>query len=374
MTDYETLITQHRCYITKVLKKDRLRIPLLLFSGKMRKLKTEYLRHTPFSENEKEFLYLAEVSGKIDQNNVYRFLNKTLHSVNDTIYEMKHHNHKGRIKQTIKKSGSQYLSIVCIIKNEARYISEWIAYYKVMGADHIYLFNNGSKDNIKEVLSPYVKEGYVTLVDFNGPNAQLPVYRMTAKYLKKKSRWVAYIDADEFILPKRGTLKEYLQSKEQYPALGINWVVFGPGGHKVRPKGLVTENYRETFEDKNNLLNLRIKSIVDPNEVYDISSPHFCILKRGRYGVDEEGCEIDTKWMYVGGSGAAFTETNKVEYIRINHYWTKSEQDLKEKCERGYASGGFNPDYENIMKRLDYPKKTDDAISVHIPAIKEKMK
>ncbi len=369
--DYATLIEQQRFFLRKVLMKDKLRFPLLFFSSKLRETKKVYLTHQSMPDLEEEFLYLAQLIDGIDRNSWYRFLNKLLHNMSDVFFELKYRNHKGKIKKEMQKQKGMYLSIVCIIKNEARYIREWIAYYKLMGVDHIYLFDNGSTDDIKSVLEVELRRGYVTLIDFMGANAQLPLYRMTAKYLKDRCRWVAYIDADEFVLPSEGNLKKYMQGKEAYPAIGINWIVFGPGGHVERPEGLVTENYLQTFEDANNLLNLRIKSIVNPSEVYDVNSPHFCTLKNGKYAVDEDGEEISTKWMYVSGSGAAFTGENKTKYIRINHYWTKSEQDLREKCSRGYAAGSFSPDYENIMKRLDYPQKNDKKIENLIPKIKE---
>lgn len=371
--DYSTLIEGHKVFIENALINKKLRIPLLILSKQMRTVKKMYLLRNKKEDDEKEFLELAEVSDVIDRNQIYRFLNKILHSIRDINFEIKYRNNNGRIKKEIKRIGYKYLAIVCIIKNEAKYIKEWIAYYKLMDVDHIYLYNNGSNDNIHEVLAEEIAHGYVTLFDFNGENAQLPAYRLSAKCLKNQSRWIAYIDADEFLLPKEGTLKEFLSQREMYPGIGINWIVYGPGGHKTKPEGLVTENYWYTFEDVNNLLNLRIKSIVDPNEVYNVSSPHFCIMKNGRYAVDENGEEITTKWMYVSGSGPAFTGRNNTETIRINHYWTKSEQELLIKCKRGYAAGGFSPDYENIMGRLDYPQKVDRAIEPYICQIKKEM-
>uniref|UniRef100_UPI004056B305 glycosyltransferase family 92 protein n=1 Tax=Acetatifactor sp. TaxID=1872090 RepID=UPI004056B305 len=369
--DYAALIKEQKKYIDKVLMKDKLRIPLLCFSSQMRAVKKQYVAHESATDEQKEFLFLADIANSIDRNGCFRFLNKLLHDVSDVLYECKYHNNIRNIKKEMRKDKNCYLSVVCIIKNEARYIKEWLTYYKIMEVDHVYLFNNGSTDNIREVLSEEIKEGYVTLIDFTGPNAQLPVYRLSAKALKNSCRWVAYIDADEFVLPTEGTLQEYLRQKEEYSGIGINWIVFGPGGHKERPEGLVTENYLYTFEDADNLLNLRIKSIVNPKQVYDVSSPHYCILKHGKYAVDENGEEISTKWMYVSGSGAAFTDKNRTQHIRINHYWTKSEQDLREKCSRGYAAGSFSPDYENIMRRLDYPQKIDKEIERYIIKIKE---
>lgn len=372
--DYETLINGHSLYIQKVLEKDKLHTILLLFSKQIRKIRKEYHGHNAYEDIEKEFRYLAEISDIIDRNKAYRYLNKTRHRIQDLIFEIKNNNHKHRIRKNVSKSQKSYVSIVCIIKNEASYIEEWIAYYKCMGVGHIYLFDNGSTDNIKDIIKPYVASGYITFCDYHGKNAQLPLYRFMAKALRKKCRWIAFIDADEFIIPDSKNLPEYLHTKEAYQAIGINWVVYGTSGHKTRPNGLVTENYHQTFENADNLLNLRIKCIVNPKEIYDISSPHFCILRNSKYAVDEEETEITTKWMYISGSGCAFTQKNKTEHIRINHYWTKSEQELKEKCNRGYPAGNFSPVYEDIMKRLNYPQKTDWTIAEHIPKIKENLK
>ena len=351
--DYASLVEQQRHFIDKVLFRDKLRCPLLLLSAKARISKKAYRKiRNEGGNGEKEFLCLAELSDNICRNGCYRFLNKVLHDFSDLVHRFKYGNNYQKIKKEMRKPGKHYLSIVCIVKNEAQYISEWIAYYKIMGVDHIYLFNNGSEDNLEEVVNEYIQSGYVTLMDFKGAQAQLPLYRLTSKVLRGISRWVAFIDADEFVLPTEGTFKEYMQTQECYSGIGINWVVYGTGGHVEKPEGLVTENYLLTFEDRDNLMNLRIKSVVNPKEVYDISSPHFCVMKNRKYVVDEDGEEITAKWMYISGSGPAFTGKNKVKKIRINHYWTKSEQELREKVNRGYAAGSFNPDFENIMRRI----------------------
>ncbi len=368
--DYASLVKEQKQYINRVLKKDKLRIPMLFCSGKLRGLKKQYSLHTESDNLQQEFNDLSDIIDGIDRNKWYRFWNKCLHELQDMLFERKYKNPIGRIRTEIKKTGKNYLVIASIVKNEGRYIREWVAYYKLMKVDHIYLFDNGSTDSIRDILKKEIKEGYVTLIPFRGVNAQLPMYRLTAKLLKNQCRWVAYIDADEFILPQKGTLRDYLKTKENYPGIGINWIVYGPSGHVDRPEGLVMENYLQTFQDRDNVLNLRIKTIANPKEIYDVSSPHYCTLKNSRYAVDEDGEEITTKWMYVSGSGAAFTGENKTKRIRINHYWTRSEQDLREKCDRGYAAGSFSPDYQNIMSRLAYPQMMDYAIEPYVAEVK----
>ena len=54
---------------------------------------------------------------------------------------------------------SQYkydLAVCAIFKNEARFLKEWIEFYKLIGVEHFYLYNNFSNDNYQDVLQPYI--------------------------------------------------------------------------------------------------------------------------------------------------------------------------------------------------------------------------
>ena len=54
---------------------------------------------------------------------------------------------------------TRYLSAVAIVKNEGRYLREWLEFQRLMGAEHVYLYDNGSTDSTDEVLAPFVAEG-----------------------------------------------------------------------------------------------------------------------------------------------------------------------------------------------------------------------
>ena len=57
-----------------------------------------------------------------------------------------------------------YVSLVAIIKNEASYLAEWLEFHLLVGFEHIYLYDNGSSDNIREVVRCFVEAGRVTLI------------------------------------------------------------------------------------------------------------------------------------------------------------------------------------------------------------------
>lgn len=59
------------------------------------------------------------------------------------------------------------LSVCTMIYNEARYIEEWLAYHLLLKVDHFYIYNDGSSDNITEVLEPYIKLGMPNVIRFS---------------------------------------------------------------------------------------------------------------------------------------------------------------------------------------------------------------
>ncbi len=267
------------------------------------------------------------------------------------------------------KKDTDYLAIACIAKNEGRYLKEFIEFHLAVGVDRIYLFDNDSDDNTREVLDEYIKSGKVVYFYFPGDKMQFVAYRYAIRYCKRCTRWLALIDADEFLFSPDEDLKAVLKDYEDSPAVGVNWVCFGPSGHEKRPDGLVIENYLETFEDKDNLFNRHIKSIVNPKLVQAVNSPHFCIYKNNRFAVDENHNEITGNAKNTPYWSPAFTSNNNVSRLRINHYMTKSIEDLIAKGKRGYPDGMPANKFQESIDRFNVPLKKDDTILRFLPLL-----
>ena len=94
------------------------------------------------------------------------------------------------------------LAIVAIMKNEGHYLKEWLDYHLTAGVDHFYLYDNESTDNQAEVAKPYVEAGLVGYFPFPGKNMQMFAWNKAVKEFKFQCRYMAFIDADEFIFPK----------------------------------------------------------------------------------------------------------------------------------------------------------------------------
>jgi hypothetical protein len=279
-----------------------------------------------------------------------------------------------RIDNRKDKKKKDYLAIACIIKNEGRYIKEFIEFHFLAGVERIYVFDNGSEDGTRDVLTPYIEDGRVVYFYFPGEKMQFVAYRYAVRYCRKYTRWLALLDADEFLFSPIGDLKDVLRDYENEVAVGANWVSYGPSGHKTRPEGLVIENYYQTFADKDHLFNRHIKSIVDPIKVESIRSPHFCRYKGDKLAVDENHKPIDGNVKNTPYRSRGFTNRNSVERLRINHYITKSLEDLREKGKRGYPDGMPANVYEESVKRFNVPLVEDKSIVRFIAPLKEKFK
>ncbi len=292
----------------------------------------------------------------------------------DTLSYFRYGNARKKLDNRKDKKKKDYLAIACIVKNEGKFIKEFIEFHFLAGADRIYIFDNGSADETKDLLAPYIDDGRVIYFYFPGEKMQFVAYRYAVRYCKKYTRWLAFLDADEFLFSPIGNLKDVLIEYENEVAIGVNWVSFGPSGHDNRPEGLVIENYFQTFAEKNHLFNRHIKSIVNPLKVESIGSPHYCIYKGDRLAVDEnhkpiDGLVTNAPFMFRG-----FTDNNSVEKLRINHYITKSLEDLREKGRRGYPDGMPANVFEESVQRFEVPLIEDRSISRFIAPLKEKMK
>ena len=225
-------------------------------------------------------------------------------------------------KDVEKSNIPNTLSIVAIIKNEATYIDEWIKYHIAVGVENFYLYDNDSSDDTVSILKDYIEEGIVTLISFPGRGKQLPAYNDAIKKFKTKTRYMAFIDADEFLY-SCDTKKSVKQQVEEIftlsPNVGgiaINWRMFGSSGHVSRPVGGVLENYLYRAKD-NGKGNDCIKTIVNPRRVYKYTHPHYPTYYIGYYSIDENGEKVN-------GWSHPMTE---IKRLRINPYFTKSKEE-----------------------------------------------
>jgi hypothetical protein len=211
------------------------------------------------------------------------------------------------------------LSICGYCKDETDYLEEWVNFHRYVGVEHFYIYDNLSIIPVKETLDKYIKAGLVTVIDFPGRSRHMECYNYHLNSYKNDSKWTAFIDFDEFIVPKQvNSIQEVLKDYEEYGGLCINWVMFGTSGFKTKQPGLITETFTLSKP------NLHTKTIVQSEfAISTIGNPHGFRFKNGYFSVSENFIRIDN----------VFSEPS-INKIQLNHYVAKSEEEYKNKYKK----------------------------------------
>lgn len=224
------------------------------------------------------------------------------------------------------------LSIVCIAKNEGLYIKEWVDYHLLIGIDCIYLYDNASSDNMRQILDPYIARGQVVYTLFSGKARQLDAYNDAIRRFKHKTKYMAFIDCDEFLVPEDpdtiliDVIESIIKKDWRCGGIAVNWRMYGSSGFKERPNGYVIENFLYRG-DGNSKGSDCIKTIANPRRIKEYRHVHYPTYFRGFYSINENGVPVDS-WS---------NPCSNTRLIRINHYFTKSKQEWIERRNRGKA-------------------------------------
>lgn len=245
---------------------------------------------------------------------------------------------------------SWYLCAVAIFKDEAPYLEEWLAFCVSQGVEHILLYDNSSTDNPREVLRPWIAAELVELIDWPVPfksGAQNLAALDALRRLRGRSTWVTFLDIDEYLFsPTHSSLPQILRQYEGHAGIVVNWQCYGSSGHARRPDGLTIESFTRRART-NWARNCREKTIVDPLLVTDPWGPHLFEVQPGHALVTERLEPVRLvragKWRrslrhlaatlpFLPFDPYSIRKSSvrrvSVSDLRINHYVTRSEEDL----------------------------------------------
>lgn len=274
------------------------------------------------------------------------------------------------------------LSIVAIMKDFEEGIEEWLEYYLMLGVSHFYIYDNESNSIFRKKIEKYILKGIVTYNFIEGKRVQIQAYNHAICNYKYETKYMAFIDDDEFIVPIEDKLlpdvieeiieknkKKLLLNGLKIGGIGVNWRVYGTSFYEKKQKGLIIENYVYRAKENENY-NKMTKTICNPRTVehFDVGNPHGCIYKGGYCCINERGIIIPF----------GECEDNSCNIIRINHYRSKSEEEIMEKFKRGWGVTDSNIRKEELTYNLDYIRKNhnvekDTIMHRYIPTLKQKL-
>ena len=242
--------------------------------------------------------------------------------------------HEGLLQtrpQTRPSPSKLRLAVCVIVKNEGDGILEWGLYHHLIGFDALIIVDDQSTDHTQEEVDRLSK---VTTVHrhkyrrwFGG--RQVDAYQRICKKYRRRYDWIAFIDADEFIFSAKGSnIRDLLHTDTQVSAVVLPWLFFGSSGHVEKPNELVLKAYTHRGEFDNFPPNKHVKSIVRPNKVKRCQNPH---------AFEVEGLTVDANGVEVTWQKRKGLLTEYADYAdwRINHYFTKSQQNWAERLKRG---------------------------------------
>lgn len=227
---------------------------------------------------------------------------------------------------------------VCLIaKNEAPYLIEWIAYYRVLGFDDVVVYENNSTDNSAALLRALASAGKIihrrwTLGRTESP--QITAYQDAIR--KAKTDWILFVDADEFlVLHQVDTVHEFLapfNARPEVSAIGVNWRMFGDSNQEAPDGRPVMERFTMAAVS-DFVVNRHLKS--------------FSRVKALGKMVHMHACQTNGQMVHPSGSPLKMTDWGlsdeiELEVAQVNHYYTKTIAEYQAKKARGQGGAGEN--------------------------------
>ncbi|HEX3982597.1 MAG TPA: glycosyltransferase family 2 protein, partial [Acidisoma sp.] len=165
------------------------------------------------------------------------------------------------------------IAAVTCVRDEAEIIEEWLAHHLALGFQRIHIFDNGSHDETRAKIERVAAQVPAVTVQSWAPangEPQKAAFEAGLELMRAEDvEWCAFLDADEFIgngasdagsPAARETFSEFLARHADHCAIGLNWAVFGSGGHVDKPAGLMQEEFLRRAED-GFTVNRHIKSV-----------------------------------------------------------------------------------------------------------------
>ena len=244
------------------------------------------------------------------------------------------------------------------VKDEARFLPEWLAHHHNLGFEHFFVYDNNSSDDIGSVIAPFAERGLVTHLPWpNVPASPSCEADLLARF-GHRCAWVAFFDADEFLFETEpGALREALREFGHRPAIAVNWRFFGSAGHESIPAGLVTERFDRAEAGGNR----HVKVIARPATIHRYRNSHNFYYRFGRLAVAPDGRRV---------FGSFVTPSPRPRLV-LRHYFYRSREDYLRKVARGFvdASGArqrarrLSAAERMFTVRNDVPVAEDPAVT-----------
>lgn len=244
------------------------------------------------------------------------------------------------ISPPVAQPGRSGLAIVLIVKDEAKDIADWVRFHCLAGMAHLFLYDNGSTDGTAQLAQeactvpitviPWQLNVTARKADWRMHQQALAYSHAILTYGAGFAR-MAFIDTDEFLVPRHGhSIEAAIAHLGDCANISLPWVMFGHNGHvDVSDLPLPFAFTQRARHLGGKFLNF--KCIVDPCAVKCVGLHRF---------------ETDVMGTQTRNTNGAFAHVKQrtgdfvtTDHLQLNHYYLRSKAELQAKLDRGDAPG-----------------------------------
>lgn len=303
--------------------------------------------------------------------------------VNGHLAWLEQHHNLWRL--TPKMQGITDVAICAIGRQENRYAAEWVEHYHKIGAKKIFIYDNyqGDEERLADVLQPYIKKGWVELIDVgNRPDMQMRSYDHCYREHGYEYAWIGFFDFDELLRIKSGEkLPKALAHYDDGDQLLVNWRIMTDNGLTFYDPRPMAERFTEPMpidahvkynRPENEHIKCFVRGGLEDVRFTPTHNPHCaeypkmkCINPSGKEVKQCAFAPIDHSVMWLDHY---FTKTAeewmKVKLSRGYHSLEKrSAEIISHQEERFFAINARTPEKEAILRGEDVPAPTPEKVS-----------
>ncbi|MCM3906007.1 MAG: glycosyltransferase family 2 protein [Pyrinomonadaceae bacterium] len=220
------------------------------------------------------------------------------------------------------------VGVCAILKNEADYVEEWLAFHMLQGVGRFILYDNNSSDDTCRRATSFAK--HVDLQIIHWPDSahgfectQLLAYLDGARRLAGLADYVAFLDLDEFVFAS--DYRPLGQVLANFPAdtaaIAVNQRLFGSAAQPSSTGDLVTSRFTRAAAPDHPEGHW-FKTIARPDRIVGFDSAHMVALNSGAYVLSD--ARPLPRPQYPGHSSIVAEGA-----LRLHHYMLKSRQEFE---------------------------------------------
>ena len=242
-------------------------------------------------------------------------------------------------KPLIKGLTNQQIKVgLCVIgKKENSYAHEFVIYYKKLGYNHIFIYDNNdiNDEKFEDIFSKELSENFISIINYRGYRGkrnkpQFDAYYDCYQRNHEKYDWLSFFDFDEFLVLKNNSnIQQFLNQKkfDICDNIKINWMIYSDNDLIYYEDKPVQERF--TTPLPNNILNKHIKSTIRGhlkiNYWKNMLNPHSSIVNVSCCSPNGTKIDYNSPYNYHPNHDIAF----------IKHYETKTIEEYILKVKRG---------------------------------------